>query len=88
VLVENQSSGGTFPDGGLVYEELGAGDPVGAGADESALLGLLEPAAIQFASGAFAAIARPHDRNSQPSLATLRFKHMTMTAQHPTHKGQ
>jgi hypothetical protein len=23
------------PDGGLIYEELGAGDPVGAGADGS-----------------------------------------------------
>ena len=46
VLAECQSFCETFPDGGLVYEERGAGSPVGAGADESALLRLLEPAAF------------------------------------------
>jgi hypothetical protein len=38
------------PTGVLIHEELGAGIPVGAGADESAALGLLKPGAFQFAS--------------------------------------
>jgi hypothetical protein len=32
---------------GSFYEELGAGDPVGAGADESAALGLIRTAALR-----------------------------------------
>jgi hypothetical protein len=40
----------SLPNWGLVHEELGAGGPVEAGADESALLGLLEPPNWQFAS--------------------------------------
>ena len=39
-----------FEAGDQVDEELGAGDPVEAGADDSALLGLLEPSENQFAS--------------------------------------
>jgi hypothetical protein len=58
VLAKNQSLCETFPEGGLVYEERGAGSPVGAGADESALLRLLEPAPFQFASLRILLLAR------------------------------
>ncbi len=51
LVLESQVVEQTNPDGVLFNEEsLGAGIPVGAGADESAALGLLEPGPYQFAS--------------------------------------
>jgi hypothetical protein len=47
VLDVSQSANETTnPDGGLIHEVLGAGDPVGAGADESALLRLIRTGPI------------------------------------------
>jgi len=51
LVLESLSTWANQPRRGvLIHEELGAGIPVGAGADESAALGLLKPGAFQFAS--------------------------------------
>ncbi|MET0536007.1 MAG: DEAD/DEAH box helicase [Steroidobacter sp.] len=50
-------------------ESLGAGIPVGAGADESAALGLLEPGPFQFASLRF-----PHSQPTQTHYSPLQLQ--------------